>query len=393
VSPRPGTSTGTYLVHAAFVLTGVMVTLLGPMLPLLSARWALNDTQAGYLFTAQFAASILGSSLCAVLLPRYGYRWTLLLGLGLMAVAAGVLAEATWIGGLVAIFLNGGGFGIAIPAANLFVADAYPDKRASALNLLNFSWGIGAVGCPFVLAALQRSQHGQLFLYGMAGSLVLLTICFFLIPFTSGSRPRAATRPTKVPPAIWKSRLAVVLAVLFFLYVGTEVSLGGWVATYARRIEIGSQTFWAMTPSFFWGALLLGRATAPVLLRHVRDTRLASAGLALAALGVTVLLAATTLSFVMIGASFAGLGLASIYPINISLLSDWFGELSARIGGVLFAIAGLGGATLPWMVGTLSTRFGGLKVGLLVPLLGSVGMLALYLAHGSVRPQSPARAV
>src|SRR5207253_9109895 len=84
---------GTLLVHAAFVLTGVMTTLLGPMLPVFSARWTLSDSQAGYLFTAQFASSILGVAISSVLVQRFGYRLTLVLGLGLVALSAGVLAE------------------------------------------------------------------------------------------------------------------------------------------------------------------------------------------------------------------------------------------------------------------------------------------------------------
>src|SRR5256885_14980523 len=48
------------LLHAGFVLTGVVNTMVGPLLPVLSARWALNDAHAGYLFTAQFSGSMLG---------------------------------------------------------------------------------------------------------------------------------------------------------------------------------------------------------------------------------------------------------------------------------------------------------------------------------------------
>jgi len=33
----------TAMLHAGFILTGVVNTMLGPMLPVLSARWALSD--------------------------------------------------------------------------------------------------------------------------------------------------------------------------------------------------------------------------------------------------------------------------------------------------------------------------------------------------------------
>ena len=45
---------------------------------------------------------------------------------------------------------------------------------------------------------------------------------------------------------------------------------------------------------------------------------------------------------------------------------------------VAIVVGGLGGATLPWLVGFLSTRFGSLKAGLVVPLLGSLAMIALH---------------
>jgi fucose permease len=168
---------------------------------------------------------------------------------------------------------------------------------------------------------------------------------------------------------------------LFFIYVGTESSIGGWVASYARRIDAGSGTFWALTPSFFWGALLLGRAGAPVILRRVRETTLASAGLVLASLGLFVILIANTMTLVVAGASLAGFGLASVFPINIALLSQWFGEMASHVGPMMFALSSFGGATVPWLVGGLSSRFGSLRVGLTVPLLGSVVMLFLYLRN------------
>jgi len=48
---------------------------------------------------------------------------------------------------------------------------------------------------------------------------------------------------------------------------------------------------------------------------------------------------------------------------------------------VMFALAGLGAACVPWMVGVLSTECSSLKLGLTVPLAGCAIMLALYLRH------------
>src|SRR3981189_393502 len=69
----------------AFLPTGFLQTLLGPMLPILIARWALNDTQAGNLFLVQFLVSLVGVQLSGLLLTRWGYRPAFLSGLLLMA--------------------------------------------------------------------------------------------------------------------------------------------------------------------------------------------------------------------------------------------------------------------------------------------------------------------
>jgi FHS family glucose/mannose:H+ symporter-like MFS transporter len=185
----------------------------------------------------------------------------------------------------------------------------------------------------------------------------------------------------KLPKTAAAGYLIALIAALFFIYVGTETCMGGWIASYARRIDTGSRSFWAVTPSFFWGALLAGRIAAPVVLRHVRETTLATAGVALATLGIVILLATPMMLFIVIGATVAGLGLASIYPINVSLLSHWFEDVSPRVSGLIFAMGTLGGAVMPWIVGAISTHTGSLRWGFVVPLMGTLTLLIFYMWH------------
>ncbi len=361
------------------------MTVLGPMLPDLSVRWRLDDAQAGYLFLAQFASSMVGMLFSGVLVQRLGHRRTLIVGLILMAVGMAMLARADWALGLTAVCIFGIGFGSNTPAANLLIAEANPASSASALNLLNASWGVGAMVCPLLVASVQRSQRLPTFLYAMTTALLALAACLVWVRFL-GDGKRASAQPVRTQAASAGAyRLVPWVAALFFIYVGTENSVGGWVASYARRMDLGSHAFWAMTPSFFWGSLLAGRMLAPLLLRRLRETTVASLGLTLATLGVGVLLAAQAMPMIVIGASLAGLGLASVFPINVSMLPRWFGESATRVSGAIFAGGNMGGAVLPWLVGALSTHFGGLRVGFLVPLLGSVIMLTVYVASGKPR--------
>src|SRR5215472_14290528 len=173
---RPQFLTPTVAANLAFVPTGIVTVLLGPILPALIARWSLNDTQGGDLFFTQFLASTGGVALSGVLTPRLGYRTVIVLGLIFMVAGVGALPLGSWWLGIVAVAILGFGQGVTIPTANLLVAEVNPTRRAAALNVLNFSWSAGAVACPFLLAPFQKSQQTSLFLFSLAGFIMLVAL-------------------------------------------------------------------------------------------------------------------------------------------------------------------------------------------------------------------------
>jgi fucose permease len=89
------------------------------------------------------------------------------------------------------------------------------------------------------------------------------------------------------------------------------------------------------------------------------------------------------MAVIIISAAVIGLGLATIYPITIALLSSSFGAGANRVGSVMFMMASFGAACMPWMVGVTSTHMQSLKVGLAIPLAGCALMLGLYFRDWS----------
>jgi fucose permease len=370
----------TWAAYASFVPIGIATVLLGPMLPTLSARWSLNYSQAGALFTVQYLASTVAVALSGVLVTRRGFRFAMKSGLLLMSAGVGLLLAGPKIMGIVCIAASGFGMGVAIPAANLLVAEVNPGRRSATLNVLNFCWSAGAVGCPFLVAAAARSQAIPFFLAGVAAFGLLVTIGIAVMPsyIVEPSATKDAVQGTAAA-ILWKSGAVLILAALFFLYVGVENGFGGWVASYAKSMGNLTPAMAVMTPSFFYAALMLGRWLAPLLLRRTDEIRLVQAGLLMACAGMAGLVSSHGLRGVTVSASLAGLGLSSVYPITISLLSREFGVASSRVGSLMFTMSNIGGAFLPWMVGASSTHFGSLKAGLAVPLIGCAAMYGLSL--------------
>jgi FHS family L-fucose permease-like MFS transporter len=351
------------------------------MLPILSARWTMNDAQAGALFNAQYFASTCAVALSGVLVARWGYRFAINFGLCLMAVGVAFVLSGPKAIGVLCISAYGAGNGLAVPAANLLVAAANPERRSATLNILNFFWSVGAVACPFLVAAAEKSQHISFFLRSVGAFAVLVAIGIGFVRSNLGE-PASARDKNEVLACIRsRSRLFAVLGILFFLYVGVENGFGQWMASYAKSLGTLPLAIALATPSFFYSSLMVGRWCAPALLRVLDDVKLAQTGLLLACVGMAGLMVSRGLTSIAASAIAAGFGLSSVYPITISLLSREFS--SAKVGSVMFVLSNIGGGLLPWIVGVSSTRFGTLGAGLYVPLLGCLIMYFFYLRDWS----------
>ncbi len=267
------------------------------------------------------------------------------------------------------------GYGMLTPGTNLYIAETGGARRAAAVSLVNFTWGIGAVACPLLISFALHGHHLSLFLWLVTAAGLAISLLVFLAPWSRKSGAQASATlendaDRKIP------HVGIILAALFFIYVGAETGTGGWVAELAKR-AFGLGSSYTRVPMFFYGGLLIGRGLAPLALRRIRENNLVLAALSLAACGLIVLQKATTITVMDVGVGLAGLGLACIYPIYIAWLSLWYRERARRVGGVMFALAALGGAFGPWMVGLVSKLSASLRIGLLVPLASVLAMIIL----------------
>lgn len=368
---------GVVLVHFDFLITGIVMTFLGPILPQLSARWSLTDAGSGSLIFAQYFSSMFGMLLSGTLVQRLGYRVTFIIGLLLMACGMVLLAFGPWLLGITAVCILGIGYGVTTPAGNLRTAEVDPARSASALNVINAIWGVGAMSSPFLIAIALRMHRPSLFLYGTAAALLALLITMAMVRFNPDVHAQASSAQSE--SRIWSRPVLLVICLLFFIYVGTETCFGQWVATYARRIESGPHWLATISPAFFYGALLFGRALAPIALKFRSPTTVARAGLVLAVLGGLALIAAHGLPLVVAGSLLAGLGMASIFPISVSLFPHWFADSARQASSPVFASGNTGGAVLPWILGVMSAHYASLRLAFCIPLLGALAMLLFYL--------------
>ena len=351
-----------------FALTGIGTTLFGCILPTLSAIWHLDDRRAGLFFAAQFTGSAVGA-----LLLRTDFFRSLSQGYLLLIVSA---ISVTFFSGFVEMllfFAFGLGLGLTMTATSMLVGSTFLAQRGSALSVLNALWGVGAALTP-PLASFWIRHWLPTHVYIVLA--FVLTVTFLLIGKNRATFATGVRNGTPDSGSFKHLKVVSVFATIGFLYVGTEVSVSGWMMSYVGRLPISSRVWAPIAASSFWVALICGRTLVPGVVRYLSESQLLASSLMVAFIGALLLLLSNMPSAIVVSATLTGLMLAPIYPLclaevlkitNDSPESKW-----------IFAISGLGGAVLPWITGELSAHAGSLRFGLLVPVFALGTMIVLH---------------
>jgi len=209
------------LLHFVFLLSGIATILIGQVLPMITKRFSLNDLEAGNFFPAQFFGSILGTFLTDWFGRKHKYLAAIVLGCISMAVGVLLMNSGLVYLCMFGFFVNGLGVGLTLPSVNMLILEMNPLRGASALNILNFCWGVGAIICkPFV----DSFSSSTSIVYATVLLAAPLLICSAAIGFLGrGIEPQSVEHSIEASPvsqvAIWTTVLAWMLALFNFIHV------------------------------------------------------------------------------------------------------------------------------------------------------------------------------
>lgn len=376
MSTDPQTSRRTILpMQLAFALTGVGTTLLGSLLPNLSLNWHLDDRRAGFFFAAQFCGSAIGALLVGSNFFRSALRGYLLLVISALSIAL-VRGDARML-----LFITFGlGLGLAETSTSMWMGKIFPTRRGAVLSVLNAWWCFGAmVSAP--LASVWVSRFSPERFYPVLGTVVVLT----LIPVLSNQQ--SAFEETRKAESVNKEidwKRVAMFAVIAFLYVGSETSIGGWLMSYVHRLATANDFLAPLATSCFWLALLCGRTISPWLLRRINELQLLTYTVVGAFASVVMLLLLRAPLATVFSATCTGLMLGPIFPLCMARILALMHD-SPRSKWT-FSLSGVGAAALPALTGEVSTRAGSLHSGLLVPAVALCVMSIMMIIDRAARP-------
>lgn len=372
------------ILHFSFFIVGIVTVLLGQILPILAANLSLNDEQSGFFFTAQFGGSIIGTISTAFLIKSIGFVRTLGIAFFLFIVGLGGInfggLEISW----ASVLIYGIGVGLAIPSTLMLTAALNPVKTTSALNLMSFVWGLGAIASqPFVSFLGQGKFVLPTFL------LVAVSILFaaiYLILFKGFEAPgNDPVSKAQSSDSIWSNPKSWLIVAFGFCDVGIESGISGWLTSYTFRSDLPAEISWLSATPIFFAFFVAGRGIAAVVARFLSNNQIIWVSLTINFLGTMLLIFSNSWQTIFVSAAILGLGLAAVFPTNMSRFTETFGPAANDKTVPLFVMGSVGSITITWLIGFISNQYtNSLKAGLAVLVVAAIILFILQILFQSI---------
>ncbi len=335
--------------YSTYWILGAIVASLGPTLLALSENIGVTVGAISILFTTRSFGYLTGSLLGGWLYDRFhGHRVLS----GLLIIAALALASIPSIHAMlllsVIFFLVGTAQGGMDVGSNTLLVRANPPKIAAALNGLFFFAGLGSFLIPIYLGSVSLAWG----YYGMALALIPIILWVFL------TESPAIPAPAKEDDAKLNNLpLFISFAALAFIYIGAEVSFGGWLFTYFSANPLISESSAYTLNAIFWLAVMFGRLLAIPIANRFKLSQIILGYLLGAVVSAGVLAFFNALPAVWIGTLGMGLSMAALFPSTFTFVQNNM-RLSGKLTGAVWAAGSTGAMILPYLIGQQIERLG-----------------------------------
>jgi fucose permease len=213
-------------------------------------------------------------------------------------------------------------------------------------------------------------------------------LVMFLL-FGRDSSPAAASSPTDeliqtnqpLPPLFWIYWLAIVLA------VSVEFCMVFWSADYIEQVLGMTKADAAQAVSLFLAAMIMGRVLGSRLVQRFSTRMVVIVSILVAGFGFLLFWRTDSTLLGLSGLFLTGLGVASLYPLTLSLAINAANRDTVQAGARATLASGTAILALPLILGRLADAVG-IRPAYGVVLLLLVTVLLIYLSTGkSPSPQ------
>lgn len=335
---------------------GAAFSVIGALKLELVKQLKIGDAQFGRLISALMFTSIFVVLIFGPLVDLFGYRPIAISGFLLGALAIFILISSKTYGAAVLSCVVLGVGAMCLNLGNTLIPMViFPGNPAAASNFGNVFFGIGAFITPLLVGML-LSRLG----YKSTGTLITCIILAPVVFAALASYPEVQKTGLTFGQAFSSafgllSNPAIIMAALaLFCYVGLEVSMGGWISTYASNQGFEPRGA-SMVLSSFWIGLMAARLVASAVVTSENGIVALSALSAAATVLIGLMIAARSKGATALLVFLTGLSFGPVFP---TVVGTTFSKIDPGIYGsafgIIFAVGLLGGSTLPAAIGIYS---------------------------------------
>ncbi|KAL0057209.1 hypothetical protein AAF712_016153, partial [Marasmius tenuissimus] len=241
----------------------------GPLLPRIQAVYHVNDTIVSLIFVFACVGFVTGAIFIVPHFERLGFGRVIVAGAFLHMIASAIQsAKVPYPAFIMAYTLGGIGISTIDAGASAYVANLKENPETK-MGLLHAAYGCGALCAPLVSTQFARlPEHWSyhfLVTLGLGGIGCASLALVFRFKSTAESLA-AIGQPKDDSDADGQKSFRHILmdpgvhllAFFILVYVGVEVTIGGWIVTYVIRLRDGGSNSGYISSGFF-GGLALGR--------------------------------------------------------------------------------------------------------------------------------------
>lgn len=362
--------------YVAFVAIGLAAGLLGPTLVGLAKQTGSSFAAIGFVFTVHSFGYVVGSTVFGKFYDRAaGHK---ILAVMIVALSAALLlipmAAELWML-LCAALLLGTAEGTGQVGVNTLLVWLYDRKSTPFLNGAHFFFGVGALTSPIIVAQFLTNGYEFGAAYRFVAVLILPAILLFLLvpsPAVKNQEKAEDSQPLRYG-------LIALVAVFYFVYLGAEISFGGWISTFAVSLNLGDEATAAYLASAFWSALTFGRLVAIPLSVKLKPRTLLIADLILALVGFAVIgFGGASYAWTLTGTIIVGASFASIYPTMFAFAGNRL-SVTGRVAGFFVMGGSFGSMLFPFLAGLSFERSGARSLILMNSIMVASALAVLFV--------------
>ena len=371
----------------AYMSLGLVLIMLGAILPDLKADYTLSYQVGGALLSVQSVGYVLAGLLAGYLPLMLGIKVSYILiqlSVTLGFIMLLISGNPVWL--LIAMLLIGVGKG-GITNYNNLLMNIYSEGNAGPLNILHACFAAGAVIAPLI--ALAVSGWRVAVIIGCAccaASLVFLVLAGFsdadLENADSADAAAAGTeedRKKKVDYGFLKEKLFWVTVLICFFYQAVEASFMGWMTSFLIDTGVMEASLAQFTTSVLWLALMAGRLLCSVAARKFRPLHMILALTLITTVFMILLLLNRSPAGLIIATAGIGLGMSGMFGTSVSNAGDIFSRYPVCMGFFVF-LASMGAIAAPAIIGVVANK-AGMHTGMSTLLVFAACMVAAAVVN------------